>query len=274
MRAAGRLRASARRRSGAHRVRRWRVPAPPLSTNILMTPSSVGTGVGVVLRDQSHDDPHPPPSSHRPMAVACDRVARACAVCSCRTCSRPACGARPAAPRAWRKNSGPAPAANHTRSAGSYRPRAMFAAQHDVLAPEYQQAEYPARQQAGDLEQHRASQHHPRQARWRRRRSATQSSIRAAQGVTSAAQHALREQQRAAARQRRLDERANDSETAWVGAERLINTQAQAVTSITSSVHPAQGPERICGWPRALGDRSPRLLRFLRPFRRISDLRG
>jgi hypothetical protein len=39
------------------------------------------------------------------------------------------------------------------------------------------------------------------------------------------AQHALREQQRAAARQRRLDEPAYGPEAARVGAERLINTK-------------------------------------------------
>ena len=75
-----------------------------------------------------------------------------------------------------------ASAANHTRSAGSYRTRPDVAAQHRVLVPEHQQfsslrpvaaehqdsyAEYPARQQVDDLEQHPASQPSPRQACWR-----------------------------------------------------------------------------------------------------------
>jgi hypothetical protein len=44
----------------------------------------------------------------------------------------------------------------------------------------------------------------------------------------AAAQQALREQQRASARQRRLDELAQDPETAWADAERLISTRLQA----------------------------------------------
>lgn len=44
----------------------------------------------------------------------------------------------------------------------------------------------------------------------------------------TASQQALREQQRAAARQRRLDELAYDPETAWADAERLINTKLPA----------------------------------------------
>jgi hypothetical protein len=78
--------------------------------------------------------------------------------------------------------------------------------------------------------------------------------------------------QRAAAWQRRLDEPAHDPQTSWAGAKRLINTQA--VTSITGGGHLLRDPERICGWPRAPGDRCRRLLRFLRPFRSISDLPG
>jgi hypothetical protein len=51
------------------------------------------------------------------------------------------------------------------------------------VAAEHQggQAEYPAREQVDDLEQHPASQPSPHQACWRKRRSATQSSIRAVQ---------------------------------------------------------------------------------------------
>jgi hypothetical protein len=88
----------------------------------------------------------------------------------------------------------------------------------------------------------------------------------------AAAQHALREEQRAAARQRRLHEPAHDPETALAGAERLIN--AQAVTSITSGGHPAQEPGTHLRLVRALGGRSRRLLRYLRRFRRISGLPG
>lgn len=44
----------------------------------------------------------------------------------------------------------------------------------------------------------------------------------------AAAQQALRDQQRAAARQRRLDELAHDPETAWADAERLIGTKLPA----------------------------------------------
>ena len=46
--------------------------------------------------------------------------------------------------------------------------------------------------------------------------------------ATAATQQALREQQHAAARQRRLDELAQDPETAWADAERLISTRLQA----------------------------------------------
>ncbi len=46
--------------------------------------------------------------------------------------------------------------------------------------------------------------------------------------AAAAAQRALREQERTAARQRRLDELAQDPETAWADAERLINTKLQA----------------------------------------------
>ena len=44
----------------------------------------------------------------------------------------------------------------------------------------------------------------------------------------AAARQALREQQRAAARQRHLDELAQDPETAWADAERLISTRLPA----------------------------------------------
>ena len=72
-----------------------------------------------------------------------------------------------------------ASAANQARSAGSYRTRRACPAQHRVLVPEYQQlgilgpvaaehqdgqAEYAARQQIDDPEQHPASQPSPRQA--------------------------------------------------------------------------------------------------------------
>ena len=46
--------------------------------------------------------------------------------------------------------------------------------------------------------------------------------------AAAAAQRALREQERTAARQRRLDELAQDPETAWADAEGLINTKLQA----------------------------------------------
>ena len=86
-------------------------------------------------------------------------------------------GKMPASTRGGRSR---ASAANHTRSAGVSHP-ADVAAQHGVLVPEYQQlsilrpvaaehqdshAEYPARQQVGDLEQHPASQPSPCQACW------------------------------------------------------------------------------------------------------------
>ena len=72
-----------------------------------------------------------------------------------------------------------ADAANHTRSAGSYRIRPACRRSNRVLVPEYQQlsglglvaaehqrghAEDTARQQVDDLEQHLASQPSPRQA--------------------------------------------------------------------------------------------------------------
>ncbi len=44
----------------------------------------------------------------------------------------------------------------------------------------------------------------------------------------AAARQALREQQRAAARHRHLDELAQDPETAWADAERLISTRLPA----------------------------------------------
>jgi hypothetical protein len=73
---------------------------------------------------------------------------------------------------------------------------ADVAAKHRVLVPEHQQlsglrpvsaeyqnsdAEWPARQQVGDLEKHPASQPLPQPACWRSGRSAPRSSIRAAQ---------------------------------------------------------------------------------------------
>jgi hypothetical protein len=92
-----------------------------------------------------------------------------------------------------------ASAASHTRSAGPVSDPAGVAAQHRVLMPEHQQlgllrlvpadcqdsqAEYPANQQVDDLEQHQASQPLPRPDCWRRHRSAAQSIIRAAQGLS------------------------------------------------------------------------------------------
>jgi hypothetical protein len=68
---------------------------------------------------------------------------------------------------------------------------------------------------------------------------------------------ALREQQRLQSGQRRLDEPAHAPETAWAGAERLINTQA--VISTTGGGHPAQGPGTRLRLARALGGRSRRL---------------
>jgi hypothetical protein len=47
---------------------------------------------------------------------------RACAVCSCRTFSQPACGARPAASLASRENPGPAPAGYQPRQRGEPHP--------------------------------------------------------------------------------------------------------------------------------------------------------
>jgi len=83
----------------------------------------------------------------------------------------------------------PAPAGNKPSQRGEPRPvgrlvpyAADVAAQHRVLVPEHQQfsslhpvipehqdshAEYPARQQVDDLEQHPASQPSPHQACWR-----------------------------------------------------------------------------------------------------------
>ena len=124
--------------------------------------------------------------------------------------------------------------------------------------------------------------------------------------------------------QRRLDEPAHDPETAWAGAERLINTKlppqydaavtllrdlqelaqredqagafARRFTALRgcTSAGPASSPgstepgSRFDPYPlktdscsgthlrlaRAPGGRSRRLLRFLRRFRRISDLPG
>ena len=114
---------------------------------------------------------------------------RACADCSCHTCSRPVCGARPAVSRASRGRSrssarrgGAVPARRTTPSRPRVTHSADLAAQHCVLVPEHQQlcilrpvpaehqdghAQCPARQQVHDLEQHLASQPAPRQACWR-----------------------------------------------------------------------------------------------------------
>jgi hypothetical protein len=98
---------------------------------------------------------------------------------------------------------GPAPAPYKPRQRGEPNPVGRLIAhpagvpsQYRVLMPEHQQlsilrpvtaehqdghAEHPAREQVDDLEQHPASQPSPRQTCWRKRRSATQSSIRAVQ---------------------------------------------------------------------------------------------
>ena len=88
-----------------------------------------------------------------------------------------------------------ASAANHTRSARLVPHPAGVPTQHHVLVPEHQQlsilrqvsaehqdgqAEYPARQQVDDLEQHPASQLSLPPSCWPQRRSTTQSSIRVA----------------------------------------------------------------------------------------------
>ena len=115
---------------------------------------------------------------------------------------------QPAVPgqqRRWRhgEDFGPAPARYKPRQRGEPGPvgrlvphPAGVPPQDRVLMPEYQQlsilrqvaaehqdgqAEHPAREQVDDLEQHPASQPSPRQACWRKRRSATQLSIRAVQ---------------------------------------------------------------------------------------------
>ena len=120
---------------------------------------------------------------------------------------------QPAVPgqqRRWRhgEDFGPAPARYKPRQGGEPGPvgrlvphPAGVPPQYRVLVPEHQQlsilrqvaaedqdgqAEYPAREQVDDLEQHPASQPSPRQACWRKRRSATQSSIRAVQATTTA----------------------------------------------------------------------------------------
>ena len=99
---------------------------------------------------------------------------------------------------------GPAPARYKPRQRGEPGPVGRLIPhpvgvppQYRVLMPEYQQlsilrqvaaehqdgrAEHPARKHVGDLEQHPASQPAPHQACWRKRRTATQSSIRAVQG--------------------------------------------------------------------------------------------
>ena len=118
---------------------------------------------------------------------------------------------QPAVPgqqRRWRhgKDIGPAPARYKPRQRGEPGPVGRLIPhpsdvppQYRVLMPEHQQlsilrqataehqhgqAEHPPREQVDDLEQHLASQPAPRQACWRKRRSATQSSIRAVQDST------------------------------------------------------------------------------------------
>ena len=129
--------------------------------------------------------------------------ALACAACSCRTCCRPVCGARPAASLASRGRSrssacavGAVPVQRATPGPALVTHPAGVSAQHRVLVPEHQQlstlrpvaaehrdgqAECPARQQVYDLEHHPASQPSLRSSSWPQRRSTTQSSIRAAQ---------------------------------------------------------------------------------------------
>ena len=102
--------------------------------------------------------------------------------------SRPVCGARPAASRASRERCRPAPSGYESCQRGEPHPvgrlvthPAELAAQHRVLVPEDQQlsilrpvaaehqhsqAEYTARQQVDDLEQHPPSQPSPRPACW------------------------------------------------------------------------------------------------------------
>ena len=113
-------------------------------------------------------------------------VGRACGACSCRTCPRPACGARPAASRASRGRFRSSACGVEARLARRTRPgrpahtgsgrrggaapcsrAGVPAAQHlSPGPPEHQdgQAEHPANQQVDDLEQHPASQPSPRQA--------------------------------------------------------------------------------------------------------------
>jgi hypothetical protein len=89
------------------------------------------------------------------------------------------------------RGSSRAGAAKQARLAGSYR--TCLTCLHQQLgilrqvAAEHQdgQAEYPAREQVDDLEQHPASQPSPHQTCWRWRRSDTQSSIRAVHGTRS-----------------------------------------------------------------------------------------
>ena len=98
---------------------------------------------------------------------------------------------------------GPAPAREEPCQRGEPHPVARLIpypagvpAQHRVLVPEHEQlsslrpvaaehqdsqAEYPARQQVDDLEQHPASQPSLRSSCWEQCRSTTQTSIRAAQ---------------------------------------------------------------------------------------------
>jgi hypothetical protein len=95
------------------------------------------------------------------------------------------------------RGSSRASAAKQARSAGSYR--TCLTCLHQQLgilrqvAAEHQdgQAEYPAREQVDDLEQHPASEPSPHQTCWRWRRSDTQSSIRAVQGAPAGEQRPL-----------------------------------------------------------------------------------
>jgi hypothetical protein len=96
-----------------------------------------------------------------------------------------------------------ASAANQARSAGFVPHPVGVPAQYRVLMPEHEQlsilrhvtaehqdgqAEHPAGKQVDDLEQHPPSQPSPHQTCWRKRRPATQSSIRAVQAWRLAVQ--------------------------------------------------------------------------------------
>ena len=129
---------------------------------------------------QAADSPSPAerPGGRRPGPSA---GSRACAACSCRTCGRPAYGARPGASRASRGRPRSSPCAAGAvpprrttpgRLARTVRPVGM-PTRHRVLVPEHEQlgifrpvtaehqdgqAEYLARQQVDDLQQHPESQ--------------------------------------------------------------------------------------------------------------------